>query len=226
MSKIVVVGDSFFVRVREDWAWTSILHMNKTVHNLAQSGASNAHIWLWAREQLIGLGPEDRLIIGWSDRRRVWSQYRLSDRTAQAKMRDLYHRHFSHNELDKVRDQAMQREIVEECQRRSVPLLWMWSFPWGYRQAQKGDWTSPDQGQSPEDSVYTDWAAAQIRPALFDYSKREIPGATSQERIRAMQNDSRPNHLADQDLHRRIAQAVISWIDHPSQGILDLETVK
>ena len=102
--------------------------------------------------------------------------------------------------------------------KRNIPHLIFWAFPSDY--ANGSSWTCRD----PNDFIYCDEFANEIRPALIYFSRIELDSnITAHESIEYMGNDTRLNHIANTAVHKELFKIVVDVIDGKLSGMIDLK---
>lgn len=227
--KLYIFGDSFSVNYarpsliqklfenttiyEQQLSWIHQLSQKYKVRNFSEGGYSNSHIFLKFIENIDSVTSNDFVIIGWTDVTRPYANMKMTQ-----KLRELYVEHFYNYRLHREHSKLYMTTVKEILIKRNIPHLIFWSFPSDY--ANLPAWTCRD----PNDFIYCDEFANEIRPALIYFSRIELDSnLTVQESIEYMGNDPRLNHIANTAVHKELFKIVVDVMDGKLSGMIDLK---
>ena len=208
MNEILVFGDSFSVASPHKWSWINLLSEKYKLNNHSKIGLSTSQVRDRLKSVVINDESHDNfLIICLTDKTREYMN--IEDPAWNAKSTLLYKQSLS--------------DIKEILKNQKNNFVIIWSFPSEYGKV-KG-WLS-------NNFIYVDKNTYEyfisfnneIKPALIYYSRQECSHITNEDRLaKFFVQDIRPNHIANPDVHKRIAETVVKFINKEISGSVNLE---
>ena len=194
-------------------SWIEQLSRKYKVRNFSKGGHSNSHIFLKFVENIDSISSNDFVIIGWSDVTRPYANVKMNN-----ELRKLYTEHFYNYRLHGEQTKLYMVRVKELLIERNIPHLIFWAFPSEYTNG--SSWSC----RILEEYIYYDNFVNEIRPALIYFSRMELdPTLSSQEIIKILGDDSRPNHLGEWCIHDELFKIVVDVIDGKLSGMIDLK---
>lgn len=208
MNEILVFGDSFSALSPHKWSWINLLSEKYKLTNHSKIGSSTSQIRDRLKSRLEKDESNDNfLIICLSDKTREYMN--VEDPEWNIKATSSYKQ-----SLIDI------QEILENQQNNFVVL---WSFPSEYGKVT--GWLSKKFVYIDKNTYeYFASFANEIKPALIYYSRQECSHITNEDKLgKFFAQDSRPNHIADPEVHKRIAETVVKFINKEISGSVNLE---
>jgi hypothetical protein len=222
MSKIYIVGDSFFVWELRPWAWQNLLDKTYTVQNYSSPGASNQDIYLQFLEIYKLITPEDAIIIGWSDSNRTYVNPQVKKQSYPLK---LYHTTFYNKELTELYSDSIMDKINCLIEDKNLKALFFWSFPSDYNlDNHNPNWVDALLSNLDHSNyLYKKQFKNEVRPALIYFSKKEVEHLKSSDKIsKYFSEDRRPNHISAKHIHKELYNIVTEFLENKIGGQIDL----
>ena len=206
MTGIFVFGDSFAIRTHLTWAWPRLLEQNYTVYNRAVGGSSCSAILEKLKESISSneIASDDFIVLCLSDKTREYME--IADPEWNTKTTEKYN--LTLNEIKSILENF--RHVV------------IWGFPSDY--GDSGGWLNEKFSYIDKDSyVYNVGFKNEIKPALIYYSRQEYKNIRNHKQMsRIFSNDRRPNHIGNDEIHKKIFGAVLEFVNGTASGCIDL----
>ena len=219
---IYIFGTSFATYHPESGSWTDLLSKQYKIKNLATDNRSNGRLYLDLLSVKDTLTSNDILIVVWTDFL-LPDINRLDDVDDKPKLMELYIKHFYNEELVFEQYKLYLNAFKEIAAEKGATLIALWSAPSNYIDNFIWPWKQ-DHHLNYKKHTYAVDFPNDIRPSLMYYSKLEIKDLTEEEQSATCAYDSRPNHIADMQVHANIFNTVNAVIQGTKTGIIYLDT--
>jgi hypothetical protein len=218
---IYIFGGSFATDHPNSGSWTDLLSKQYKIKNLAKDNSSNGKVYLDLLSVKDILTNNDILIVVWNDFLLPHIN-QLDDVDDKPKLMELYIKHFYNEELVFEQYKLYLNAFKEIAEEKGATLIALWSAPSNYINNFIWPWEQ-DHHLNYKKHTYAVDFPNDIRPSLIYYSKLEIKDLTEQEQSAMFACDSRPNHIADMQVHASIFNAVNAVIQGTKTGIINLD---
>ena len=218
---IYIFGSSFATDHPNSGSWTDLLSKQYKIKNLAKDNRSNGRLYLDLLSVKDTLTSNDILIVVWNDFL-LPHVNELDDVNDKPKLMELYIKHFYNEELVFEQYKLYLNAFKEIAAEKGATLIVLWSAPSNYINNFIWPWKQ-DHHLNYKKHTYAVDFPNDIRPSLIYYSKLEIKHLTEEEHSAMFACDSRPNHIADMQVHTNIFNTVNAVIQGTKTGILYLD---
>ena len=207
--QVFIFGCSFSENLKIEWSWPTMLEQNFNVSNFAESGNSNAHIYLSFLENIIKMKPGDVAIVSWGEILRFFTR---NPKDKQMIM-ETYFKYFHNEILDKEHYKYYLENVERLAKQAGVKLIVLWANPSDYGPLSEKrfsyDYLDKNTAEYQRDFDID------IRPALIFYSLEEIKKKKLyyQERIKYLSEDPRPNHIESKQTHLEIYNKIVEYLE-------------
>jgi hypothetical protein len=218
---IYIFGSSFATAHPNSGSWTDLLSKQYKIKNLAKDNRSNGRLYLDLLSVKDTLTSNDILIVVWNDFL-LPHVNELDDVDDKPKLMELYIKHFYNEELVFEQYKLYLNAFKEIAEEKGATLIALWSAPSNYINNFIWPWKQ-DHHLNYKKHTYAVDFPNDIRPSLIYYSKLEIKNLSEEEQSAMFACDSRPNHIADMQVHASIFNTVNAVIQGTKTGILYLD---
>lgn len=199
---IFIFGDSFCIRSRLSWVDILINNYNLRVYNASKGGARCSYMLDAFKKNLKRIKKDDFVIICWSDKNRE-------------------HLNVANPKWQEIIDNKYQNTLIEAKQlleTNNINHVIIWGFPSDY--GIKSSWLSTEFLYTDKNSYkYSMEFANEIKPALIYFSRQELQHIKDENILsKLMADDTRPNHIANPEIHRQLADAILKFYNKEITG--------
>jgi hypothetical protein len=208
MNKIFVFGDSFSTSSRHNWSWINRLSEKYNLSNYSAAGLSCSKILdLFQSKFLFNEIEKSFVIFCLSDKSRDYMN--IEDPEWDLKSKSIYRQSIS--------------KIYEILNDKNINHVIVWGFPSDY--AEVNGWLNKKFVYVDKNTYkYFIEFSNQIKPALIYYSRQECKHIVNEKKLcEYFSNDRRPNHIANEEIHKKLADVVSKFINKEITGSVNLE---
>jgi hypothetical protein len=226
---LFVFGDSFSTPSLKEFnigqAWTEKIDLSEHygVRNLSLSGASNHNIFLDFVKHVDQIGPEDAVVICWSDWFRPFHSD-LEKNVSKQELTSTYQEYFFDPYLADYQSRLYLNEIQRFEKERNLRLLFMWAFPTSYNKMV--NWIDMSFSPVVEENgyEYSHEFTNEVQPNLMHMSRTELHGQceTIEQLVDRFNNENRFNHIGNLQVHDAIFKIVDNFVLGKETGKFNL----